>query len=108
MNQLASYMQVSSYVDNIVLGAAAAETLTRPAGYGSCMITCDGELWMRRGGTAAEPAADVTDGTGSILVNSTMPRIVDFNADVSQGSAALSALSLFSTAGCNVSVEWFR
>ena len=58
-----------TYVDYRVFGAATAETHTVPAGAKTMIVTALGTITAyvnNTGGTAAVPAADVTDGSGSI------------------------------------------
>lgn len=103
---LASFYKCSAYVDNKVLGAGVAEDITKPAGYNSCIITPNADIWMRRGGAAAVPVADVADGTGSILIPAGQSRIVDFLPELPSGTA-LASVSVLCAGACEVSIEWF-
>lgn len=58
----------SDWVDQRVFAAATAETHTGPAGASFVMVTPTVDSYVNLGGTAVVPAADVTDGTGSVLV----------------------------------------
>lgn len=58
----------SGWVDHRVFAAATAETHTGPTGAAFVMVTPTVDAYVNLGGTAAVPAADVTDGTGSVLV----------------------------------------
>lgn len=106
----ASQIHISAYVDNRVLAASVAETVTKPTGtvaqtYNSCVITTNADIWIRRDGTAAVPAADVTDGTGSILLPAGSSRVMDFADD---GGTILATFSMISSGAALVSMEWFR
>jgi hypothetical protein len=103
---LASFYKLSAYVDNYVLAANTPETITAPAGYKSCIITSDADIWLRRS-SANVPAADVTDGTGSVLIPAGQSRIVDFRADLPSASDQ-SSVSVESAGVANLSVEWFK
>jgi len=61
------YPSLTGYVDARVLAAATAETVTVPTGCNLMLFSATGAFYVRSGGTAAVPAADVTDGTGSAL-----------------------------------------
>lgn len=59
----------SGFVNSLLL-AAAAESMTVPAGARFCRINTNGVVSVEVGETpTATAAADVTDGTGSFLVN---------------------------------------
>lgn len=68
---------ISDYVTARVFGAATAETETMPAStaYKYVAVSATADMYLRRGGTAAQPAADVTDGTGSFLLRAGAVRI---------------------------------
>lgn len=102
---LASFLKISAYVDNRVLAAATAETFTKPSGYSSAVITVDTDCYIRRDGTAAVPAADVTDGTGSILIPAGQSRIIDLTD--SPGATPLASFSIVCAGAAITSVEWF-
>ena len=104
----ASFLKFSAYVDNRVLAAAVAETVNRASGYTACVITVNADCWVRRGGTAAIPAADVTDGTGSIFLPAGSVRIIDFNdANLKTGPSLLASFSIISAGAALASMEWF-
>src|SRR5690349_18511765 len=105
---LASFYKLAAYVDNYVLVAGAAQTINAPTGYQSCVITPTDDMWVRRGGgAAADPAANVTDGTGSIFIPKGQSRIIDLRADLPSGTD-ITSFSAISTPGCDFSLEWFR
>ena len=59
---------LATYVDNVVLVANAAQTVTVPAGASRVLIgTTATPFYLRKGGTAAVPGANVLDGTGSAI-----------------------------------------
>lgn len=95
-------LPVPAYVDNIVL-VGVAKTVTVPAGATYCFISVTDETWMRTGGTAAAPAGDVVDGTGSALI---LPRDED-EARFFRLSSATPTFSLFGAAS-SVSIAWYR
>lgn len=105
-----SSTRLSAYIDCRVLAAGVAETVTKPTGtvaqtYNSCIITSNADVWIRRGGTAAVPAADVTDGTGSWLLSGGRARIMDFHDD---DGTILATFSIICAGAALVSMEWFR
>lgn len=55
----------SQCVDNRVLAAGVAETYTVQSGAKTCLFSSNAPFWARPDATAAVPAADVSDGTGS-------------------------------------------
>lgn len=57
------------WVDQVVLGTAAAENYTVPAGGVYGLLTCDAPIYARAGAAASVPVADITDGTGSFLIS---------------------------------------
>ena len=58
------YPPMTSWVDNRVLAAGVAETVTVPANCDFIIFGSNAIFYLRYGGTAAIPGADVTDGTG--------------------------------------------
>lgn len=105
-----SFAKVSAYVDDRVLAAGVAETVTKPTGtpaqtYNTCVITSNADVWVRRGGTAAVPAADVTDGTGSALLPLGVPHVMDFRDD---DGTILASFSIICTGVALVSMQWYR
>lgn len=55
------------YIDARVLAANTNEDHTVPATAKYVIFSADGDFYAKPGGTAAVPAADVTNGTGSEL-----------------------------------------
>lgn len=86
-----------NHVDNRVLAANTAETVTVPSGAASVFFGSDGDFGARwDGGTAAWPAADVTDGTGT-EINPTW-RALD----------GLTTFSIVAPATRVLSLSWFK
>lgn len=105
------FFKISSYgyVDNRVLAANVDETITRPAGYTSCVFTPDTNCWINPNGAAAIPGADVTDGSGSILCPAGVARIIDFTPKPSNGAITLLAsIHVIASAVTLASIEWFK
>ena len=105
-----SFARISSYVDARSLAAGVAETVTKPTGtvaqtYNGCVLTTNADIWVRRGGAAAVPAGDVTDGTASILIPAGTSRVMDFHDD---DGTILATFSMISAGAALVSMEWFR
>ena len=83
--KLTDSIPAPDYVDVVVLGVATAESYTIPTGARYIVFSAENPLavsaagavdvtneyqndfYVRKGGTAAIPAADVSDGTGSFL-----------------------------------------
>lgn len=59
------------HVDARVLAASTAEAHTVPAGAKYVRLTGTVAFYVKFGGTAAIPSADITDGTSSILISAT-------------------------------------
>ena len=55
------------YINVYVLVANTNKTVTVPAGAKFCIISANSDIWVRVGGAASVPAADITNGTGSEL-----------------------------------------
>lgn len=68
-NGFASYIRgAPSYIDARVLAANTNETITVPAGVNAVIFSSNcAAFYTKIGTTAAVPAADVTDGSGSEL-----------------------------------------
>lgn len=87
---------IASYVCDQVLAANVAETITAPSDADFVIFSYTATpFYIRVGGAAAVPAADVTDGTGSIV--SPTYRRVDRGASISVISPNAGVLSM----------EWF-
>lgn len=76
------------YVDARVLAANTAESHTVPTGANYVLVTVTGNTWVNVGGTAAVASADVTNGTGSVLVVNTLPRMFALNGATAVGVIA--------------------
>ncbi len=63
----AIFIPYATYVDARVLAAGVAETHTVPAGANKVIFSATADFYVKVGGTAAVPSADVTDGSGSML-----------------------------------------
>ena len=64
------YPRMTATVLNQVLAANVAETVTVPSDCDFMIFGASAIFYIRTGGTAAVPAADVTDGTGSEITPS--------------------------------------
>lgn len=96
---IASYADMPpacEYVNNLVLAATVAETLTVPSDAICVILNYSSDCWVKVGGTASVPAADVTDGTGSQLNPSAMRGI------------AGKTISFCSASACIVSAAFYR
>lgn len=86
-----------SYVDVRVLGAAANEDHTVPAGANAVIFSSNcAAFYAKIGGTAAVPAADVTNGSGSELNP----------AAWYVGSAT--TIGLISPGACIITMSWYN
>lgn len=63
----AAALPLSQWVDARVVAANVSETVTVPAGAQFAIFNSNIDFYIKSGGAAAVPAADVTDGTGSAL-----------------------------------------
>lgn len=88
---------IGTYVSNRTLAAGVAETVTVPAGATSVIVSGDATMWARIGGTAAVPTGDVTDGTGSVCLQTWA-----YRACTPGGT-----ISVVAGATAHVSFEWF-
>lgn len=89
----------SDYVDCRVLAAATAERHTVPSGARYVSFSADGTFYAKFGNssvTAAVPATDVTDGTGSVI-----------NPEVREIPSAVTHISLIASAATVVSLSFF-
>lgn len=75
--------EAAGYVDHRVFAAATAETHTAPTGAMYVMVIPTVDSYVNLTATAAVPAADVTDGSGSFFVPAGFPRIFALNGDTS-------------------------
>lgn len=82
------------YNDARVLAAGVAESVTVPAGASYAFFAGTADFYVRIGGTAAVPAADVTDGTAPTL-NPTARAVTPGDT-----------LSIVSAATCIVTISW--
>ncbi len=62
-----TFARKQAYVCNYVLVASTHKAVTIPTNAKYAIFNFDAPVWVCVGGTAAVPAADVTDGTGSVL-----------------------------------------
>lgn len=76
------------YVDARVLAAGVAESHTVPTGAKHVLVTVTGNTFVNVGGTAAVPAADVTNGSASVLVVNAVPRLFALNGATAVGVIA--------------------
>lgn len=61
-------INVSDFVDAMVLGIAAAEVYTIPTGVKIARLTGTTPFYVNFGAAAAVPATEIADGSASILV----------------------------------------
>lgn len=80
--------QAPGYVDIRVLAANTAESHTVPTGAKYVLITVTGNTFINIGGTAAVAAADVTNGTASLLMVNALPRLFELNGATAIGVIA--------------------
>lgn len=92
----AIYVNSSTHIDNYVLAANTAETITRPANGNVAVFSANGDFWVAYGRTAVVPAADSTAGTNSEL-NPVVRRI-----------HAATSISIISESALKVSVMWLQ
>jgi len=95
-------VEQSPYIDNRVLAATTAESHTVPTDTDSglkaryVLFSANGDFWCKMGGTAAIPAADVTDGSGS-EVNPALRKIPD----------GITSIGLIAPSACVVTMQFF-
>ena len=65
------------WVDCRVLAASTHEAHTVPSGAKQVFVTVTGNTFINIGGTATVVAADITDGSSSILITNGLPRMFD-------------------------------
>jgi len=90
-----------AYVDNRVLAADVAETHTVPTGYHVVLFSSDCNFYARPNATAAVPAADVTDGTGSEQ-NPAGWYLVGLS------SPTVTTISLIASVACKISLSFYK
>lgn len=91
-----------SFINNVVLAAGVAETITAPDGATHVNFSATGPYFVRwDGGAAAVPGADIIDGTGS-EVNPA------FRAIKRSTTAVPTTFSIVAPAACVVSMSFFR
>ena len=91
----------SDVIDARVLAANTAESHTVPTGAKFVRIAADVAIYVKIGGAAAVPAADVTDGSASELLTPNMPPMM-----FSLGSAT--AIGLISAAAAKVTLAFYK
>lgn len=97
--------RVPQWVDARVLAAGVAETYTIPAGCDVVELSYTGNTYVRANNTAAIPAADVTDGTGSDL----NPMAYFLRPFGTQGTGtAITTLSFISASVNTVTIRAYR
>lgn len=97
----------SDYIDTRVLAANTAETVTVPQDADSkyanyVYLTPNADIYIKRTGTAAVAAADVTDGSGSELLPAGRPILLYLGAQLASFSIITAATSAI------VSLKWFK
>jgi len=76
------------WVDCRLLAAGVAEVHTVPAGAKFVLISVTGNVYINFGTAAAIPAADVINGSASILMVNTLPRIFELKGAATIGVIA--------------------
>jgi hypothetical protein len=99
----------SNEVDAVVLASGVAEAYTVPTGAHALAIIGDGAFYARPNGTAAVPAADVTDGTSSILISEPVIWVVDNKNEAAQdaGGVALTTIGFIASATRVITIQVF-
>lgn len=90
-----NFLPLVSYVDNIVLSAGVAKTVTVPISAEYVGFSTTKPIWVRYGGTAAEPSGDIVDGTGTA-----------YDPDL-LGVKDLLTFSIISSTDALVSLTWY-
>lgn len=98
-NSLGYYEMPSDYVDSRTLAPGVAKSFAKPADARFVRLSAGALFYYRVGGTASAAAADVSNGTGSISVPSTVQPT--FCVD------GLTSISVVAPANCVVSAEWW-
>lgn len=96
-NGLSSFLpDIPIYIDARVLAATVNESHTVPTGARYVIFSSTCAAWYaKRGGTAAVPAADVTDGTAS-----------DLNPSGYRIPNGVTAIGFISPTACIVTMRW--
>jgi hypothetical protein len=86
-----------TYVDNYVLAAGVAQTVTIPSTATFGFFGANGDFYMNNNGAAAVPSVNITDGTGH-----------DLNPSVRYFGKGQTTFSLIAPAATIVSIAWSR
>ncbi len=89
-----------AYIAARVLAANVEETHTVPTGYRWVLFSGDCQFYARPNATAAVPAADVTDGTGS----EQNPAAWFLNT----GGAQVTTIHVIAATACKISLSFYR
>lgn len=96
------YRKAPTYIDNYVLAASVAQTVTAPDGATHCLLSATGNYYIRwAGGAATVPSGNVTGGDGMEI--NPIGRAL--------GGVAASGNKTFSViapANCVLAVAWCR
>ena len=91
----------SDVIDARLLAANTAESHTIPTGAKFVRIAADVAVYVKIGGTAAVPAADVTDGSASELLTASMPPMLFY-------LGAATAIGLIAGATAHVTLSFYK
>lgn len=91
-------LNVSTFIDARVLAATTAESHTIPSGAKSVRLTGTVPFFVNFAAAAAIPAADITDGSSSILVLT--DRIFSI-------PSSATAIGLIASAICTITMEFY-
>lgn len=89
----------AGYINYRVLAASTAEAPAVPTGAQFVVVYSPIDAYVALSGTAAVPAADVTDGTGVIFVPTGYPRVINVGG--------LTSFSIISAAAGIVGLEFY-
>jgi hypothetical protein len=92
----------ADYVDAAVIATNTPMSHTHPALSKYVMLTPTADTWVMVGAAALVPTADVTNGTGSILVPGGVSRLFELKTSTTIG------LDTASATGSVVCMEYFR
>jgi hypothetical protein len=84
----------SGYIDDIVLAAGVAQTITAPTGARYVSFGASGDYYVNQSGTATIPGTTITGGTGSLK----KPPLMSLDA---------ATFSLISVGGDIISLAWY-